>query len=58
MGQEGFYGVPDLGNIKNLCVGQGKCAVKDIPFRVGKCLKPGLPTFHNPRVRRPWFKKL
>jgi hypothetical protein len=52
MGQEGFYRVPDLGKIKNLCVGQGKRAVKDVSVRSGKGLKPSYPPVYNPRVGR------
>jgi hypothetical protein len=52
MGQKGFYGVSDLRHIENLCVGQGKRAVEDVPVRSGKGLKPSCPTFYNPRVGR------
>jgi len=56
-GQDVFHGVSHLGNIKNLCVGQGKRAVKNVSVRIGKGLKPSCPTFYNPRVGRLGFPK-
>jgi len=58
MGQEGFYRVPDLRKIKNLCIGQRKRAVKDVPVRVGQDFEPRLPTLHDTGVGRLRFKKL
>jgi hypothetical protein len=48
MGQEGFYGVPDLGNIKNPCVGQGKRAVKNVSVRSWKGPQAVLPNVLQP----------